>query len=164
MTSKKLIPLLFLLAALEAAAAIFWLGSMPAEAGNALAFGYSLQRLLLMGGLILPGLFCLMISWCMVKLTSSIVPGGKLPGEALGVDFLGSGNSDRMDFGAFTCLPVGTVFRIQGTPTPGCPVAHVCGDPDMLSGYLDLEKVSTRLISICDSYGSWFIKRVGDRS
>jgi 4-amino-4-deoxy-L-arabinose transferase-like glycosyltransferase len=67
MTGKKINLTVLLLPAVEAVAAVIWLGSLPAEAENALAFGYSMQRLLLMGGLILPGLFFLLAVWRSVK-------------------------------------------------------------------------------------------------
>ncbi len=63
MTFKKLITLFFILTAIEAVAAIIWLGSMPAEAGNAFALGFSLQRLLMMSGVLGLGLFNLVCAW-----------------------------------------------------------------------------------------------------
>lgn len=62
MKSKLFLLIFFGVAAVEALAAVLWLGLMPAEAGNALAFGYSLQRLLLMGGLAAAGLFLLALA------------------------------------------------------------------------------------------------------
>lgn len=46
----------FILGTLEAFGSVYWLMSMPAESGHALAFGYSSQRLLMIGGLIVLGL------------------------------------------------------------------------------------------------------------
>lgn len=53
MNSKRLFTIFFLLAAFEAAISVIWLGLIPAEARNALLFGYSAQRLLLMAGMVI---------------------------------------------------------------------------------------------------------------
>lgn len=53
MKKFNLIPLFFALTGIEALTAAVWLGRIPAEAGNALAFGFSLQRLLMIAAMIL---------------------------------------------------------------------------------------------------------------
>ncbi len=51
MKKLNLIPWFFALTGIEALAAAVWLALIPAEAGNAVAFGFSLQRLLMIGAM-----------------------------------------------------------------------------------------------------------------
>lgn len=68
MKSRRIFTVCSILTAFEALASIVWLALMPAEAGNALAFGYSLQRLMLMTGLLI---FMLTAGWFARKIINS---------------------------------------------------------------------------------------------
>ncbi len=61
MNKKMYISLFFFLTCLEAFGAAIWLISMPAESGHAIAFGYSAQRLLMIGGMAILGLASLVV-------------------------------------------------------------------------------------------------------
>jgi hypothetical protein len=71
MSNKKLLMFFFILALVEAIAVIIWLASLPAESGNAFAFGYSFQRLILMGGMGFLGVLCLLAAWLIGKTPSA---------------------------------------------------------------------------------------------
>ncbi len=59
--------LFFLLSSIEAIGAAFWLVSLPAESGNALAFGFSLQRLLMIAAMIIIGFACFVLLYFIVR-------------------------------------------------------------------------------------------------
>ncbi len=69
MKKLNLIPWFFAMTGIEAVAAAIWLALIPAEAGNALAFGFSLQRLLMIAAMTVAAVLNLFILVWQKKLT-----------------------------------------------------------------------------------------------